>query len=113
MIDITIMKNKQDNIQAFTVSGHANVAPHGYDIVCAAVSAVTIGFANVVIDKDFTYKPFLEAKEGYICLELDERVADYETVETLMEAMVHILNQIAVQYPDYVQLKEASLCLQT
>ena len=30
----------------FTLSGHAESGPYGHDLVCAAVSALTIGTAN-------------------------------------------------------------------
>lgn len=41
MIKIKIFRTPEHLIEGFEVSGHANTAPHGQDIVCAAVSALT------------------------------------------------------------------------
>ncbi|CVK20436.1 ribosomal-processing cysteine protease Prp [Sporomusa sphaeroides] len=40
MITITLVRDNNKAITGFTVGGHANVAPHGQDIVCAGVSAL-------------------------------------------------------------------------
>lgn len=40
MITITLVRDNNKAITGFRVSGHANVAPHGQDIVCAGVSAL-------------------------------------------------------------------------
>lgn len=106
MIHITINRSNRSFINSFEVSGHANSAPYGYDIVCAAVSAVTIGFVNVIIDLEFIYKPSLQVHEGYVLLELNERNAKDERVELLLKAMLHILKQIKEQHSDYIQIKE-------
>ena len=48
MINITINRNEIGMIQSFTMSGHADFANHGQDIVCAGVSAVSFGSINAV-----------------------------------------------------------------
>src|SRR5699024_11963242 len=49
MIQVTVAE-KNNEISAFTISGHANSGPYGYDLVCAAVSAVTFGAVNAVLE---------------------------------------------------------------
>ncbi|MDD3503886.1 MAG: ribosomal-processing cysteine protease Prp [Eubacteriales bacterium] len=44
MIEISIRKD------GITVSGHANYAPRGQDIVCAAVSTLAIALINSIKD---------------------------------------------------------------
>ena len=39
MIKIRIFRNIDGEIAGFAVNGHANTAPYGEDIVCAAVAA--------------------------------------------------------------------------
>jgi len=41
MIDIQIYRNAAGDIAGFAANGHANTAPHGQDIVCAGVAALT------------------------------------------------------------------------
>ncbi len=47
MIVVTIIKKKQV-YQMMKVTGHANSAPYGEDLVCAAVSAVMTGGINAL-----------------------------------------------------------------
>src|SRR5699024_12152227 len=42
--------NNVEEISSFVVSGHANSGPYGQDLVCAAVSAVTFGAGNAVLE---------------------------------------------------------------
>src|SRR5699024_12496024 len=48
MIQVTVAE-KNNEISAITLSGPANSGPYGYDLVCAAVSAVTFGAVNAVL----------------------------------------------------------------
>ena len=41
MIVAEIYKDKSGKMSGFSISGHANTAPHGYDIYCAGVSTLT------------------------------------------------------------------------
>ena len=41
MIKIEIVRNSDQAMVGFSVTGHANTAPHGQDIVCAGISALT------------------------------------------------------------------------
>lgn len=44
---IRVVFNTNDNqITAFKLTGHADAGPYGYDIVCAAVSALAISTVN-------------------------------------------------------------------
>ena len=42
MISVKILRNSASRIVGFEVSGHANYAEYGQDIVCAAVSAFCV-----------------------------------------------------------------------
>lgn len=46
MIKASFYRDSEGNITKFSVTGHADSGPYGYDIVCAAVSSVTIGTVN-------------------------------------------------------------------
>lgn len=40
---------KDGHYNSYSLSGHADHAPHGQDIVCAGVSALFIGISNVLL----------------------------------------------------------------
>ena len=70
MIKITINKDiKEGYINKFIISGHANAfANNKYDLVCAVVSAISIGILNSLDDK----KIDVEIKEGFISIKVKE-----------------------------------------
>ncbi|MCY0869992.1 MAG: ribosomal-processing cysteine protease Prp [Firmicutes bacterium] len=45
MIEV-VARVRGDRVQAIEVAGHAGAGPHGHDLVCAAVSALVLGFLN-------------------------------------------------------------------
>ena len=48
MIDVLILRDKAQDITGFKVSGHALFAEAGSDIVCSAVSMLTINTINAI-----------------------------------------------------------------
>ena len=48
MTKVTIFKNKKDEYVGFLADGHAGYADAGDDIVCAAISVLTINTVNSV-----------------------------------------------------------------
>ncbi|MCS1351429.1 ribosomal-processing cysteine protease Prp [Mechercharimyces sp. CAU 1602] len=106
MIHITVYRDRQERLQRVLVTGHAEYAEYGSDIVCAAVSAVTIGLANAC--EELLGVPVHQDDDGdghvdcRIPQTVDEEVVD--SVRLLMEAMVSSLVSIAESYPTYIQL---------
>lgn len=50
MIEATIRRSRNDGgILSFEMTGHADFAEHGRDLVCAGVTAVVFGAVNAVI----------------------------------------------------------------
>ncbi len=73
MIQISFKYDGGNNIVGFQCLGHANSAPYGRDIVCAAVSALTINTINSI--NVFASDPYAcktDEKLGYILFELEE-----------------------------------------
>ena len=48
MINVSLFEDSNKNVVGFEVSGHAEYADPGMDIVCSAVSALTITVINSV-----------------------------------------------------------------
>ena len=89
MIDVAV------NLNGIHVSGHADIAPRGFDIVCAAVSALTLtlirGLREIAL-VEITE----EVGQGNICIE-------WQTINDTGKALIDTwflgILGIAEQYP--------------
>ena len=108
MIRGTFKRNQADHIVSFEVSGHADTGPHGSDIVCAAVSALTFSTVNgVAALAGFT--PILSIdndNEGYLyCEMITEITAEQsQTAQILLENLLLALTDIQLEYPEVIEL---------
>lgn len=109
MIQVQVKRN-QTRIEEISVSGHANAAAHGSDIVCSAVSAISFGALNSV-HVLLGIMPDVEQADnggGYLRWRLsapsDQDVDGKE--QLLAESMVVALVGIAEQYGKYVTVQD-------
>lgn len=111
MISVTISRRAADRrIVAFNVQGHAKYAKAGKDIVCAGVSAVTVGTVNAVEALASLELPY-SMKNGWLSSDIPEQ-EDKETddkVQLLLESMAVMLGTIASSYGKYVIMQEQLL----
>lgn len=100
MITVIIKRNLNNEVCEVDVSGHANQAKYGSDIVCSAVSALTISTLNGIIyvakvDVDYT------VKEGHVNFKIknlnESSQAILRTYELGIEALLE-------NYEKYLQL---------
>ncbi|MBA4496162.1 ribosomal-processing cysteine protease Prp [Paenactinomyces guangxiensis] len=109
MIRIQVERNEQAEVERILVTGHANYAEPGKDIICAAVSGISIGMVNA-IEKMFGVKVHADDDgEGKVDCRLPENLDDPEKaakIRLLMEAMAVSLKSMADEYPSYVRMKE-------
>ncbi|MFD2637572.1 ribosomal-processing cysteine protease Prp [Piscibacillus salipiscarius] len=109
MIELIIFKDSTDTIQGFELSGHADSGPHGHDLVCAAVSAVSFGAANSIIEI-CQIEPEIEqgAEGGYLKLLLPERMSDeqQDKAQTLLKGMYVTFQTIERDYHQYISISE-------
>lgn len=71
MIQATIRRSRTDkSLLSFEMTGHADFAEHGQDLVCAGVTAVVFGAVNAVIVLA-GFEPLLDIGEdgGYFYFE--------------------------------------------
>ncbi|MBB3109909.1 hypothetical protein FHS18_001972 [Paenibacillus phyllosphaerae] len=110
MITVTIVRSADDNrITSFAITGHANFAKRGQDIVCAGVSTVSVGTVNAIEELTGVALP-ASMKSGWlqsdIPLQADDSVN--ERIQLLLESMRVMLQSIAVSYRKYVEVREQS-----
>jgi len=107
MITVTIERGGAGRIRKFSVSGHAGFDDPGKDIVCAGVSAVTVGAVNA-IEKLTGLVPKTRMRGGWLSATLTE-CGDAERdsrAQWLLEGMVVSLETIADAYAKYVQIQD-------
>ncbi len=99
MIEVAWTRNRAGTIIGFTVTGHADYAAAGTDIVCAGVSAVTLtavlGLRDV-LGCDGTYA----TEDGRLTVRL--KTAPDARACAILQTMQAGLREIARQYPQYV-----------
>ncbi|MBC3803239.1 ribosomal-processing cysteine protease Prp [Acetobacterium fimetarium] len=107
MISVKISK-KNNETHEIIVSGHAGFADQGEDIVCAAVSVLTIsilnGLTEIVGRKDLNEM----VEEGYVRFTIPE-ISDEKMkmkTDTLISTLLLGIRGITEAYGDYIQFEE-------
>ncbi|PLR79543.1 ribosomal-processing cysteine protease Prp [Bacillus canaveralius] len=106
MIKITINRSETGMIQSFIVSGHAEFADPGEDIVCAGISAVSFGSVNSIIGLTGIEPVIEQGENGFLRCEIpgDLPVETQEKVQLLLEGMVISLQTIERDYGNYIKI---------
>ena len=92
---IRVEKNKN----RIVISGHANFADYGKDIVCASVSSIVTTTINAILsfDKNSIY---YEDKNDLVI----EIRKDNQVTKTLITNMINMLRQLASDYPKNIKV---------
>lgn len=101
MIEIEIQrKNRQ--YRGFLCEGHAGYAQEGYDIICSAVSVLTVNAVNSI--EQFTQDAFaIRQDDGLLELILEGEASKETTL--LLDSMILGLQEIQKQYGnEYIKL---------
>jgi uncharacterized protein YsxB (DUF464 family) len=100
MIDVTITRTISDQIQSFEIGGHAFFAKRGRDIVCAGVSAVSVGAINAVHELTGVTPAIEHREDGFLRCVVPENLPEdiNEKVQLLLEGMVVSLRAIEEEY---------------
>lgn len=101
MIDVIIHKAR-DHYTGFSVKGHAGYAEQGKDIVCAAVSALTLTLENslnVLLDTPIMEVKYIadESPRIFIC-------SPDSKSDLLIDAFKIGIEGVQEEYPEYVKL---------
>lgn len=102
MIKVFIRKQK-DSIISIEIKGHADSDEYGKDLVCAGVSSVTIGIANMLAKKGFLDKGRIEIKSGYTYIEVTD---SDDVIQLVLETFETMLLTIAEDNSKYIQISK-------
>lgn len=111
MITISLFRRSDDRrIESFAVEGHAKYAKPGKDIVCAGVSAVTVGTVNAIEALTGLELP-AEMRNGWLRSDIPAtgNPATDERVQLLLESMAVMLDTISESYGKYVVIQEQTV----
>ncbi len=103
MVRVRVYRNDSDRtLRAVIVEGHADFAERGKDLVCAGVSAVTVGTYNAIcglLDVEMVG----EMESGRVYLEFPRQADDtnQQKLQLLGESMLVMLQTIQDAYGDY------------
>ncbi|RYG74817.1 ribosomal-processing cysteine protease Prp [Lentibacillus lipolyticus] len=107
MIEVNVTR-QHSQIKQFVVTGHAESGPHGYDLVCAGVSAVTFGSVNAVLEMSGADLQIEQGAEGgFLRVTVPERIDGeaMQKIQTLFEGMLVSLKTIEKEYGDYITIR--------
>lgn len=107
MIEIEIFRNLENHIRSFKINGHAMSATGDeFDLVCGAVSALSIAAVNGLVGYLNLELPEVEVKDGLIHCTLPETLSDKlkDQAEAIVETMVLGLKSISRDYPGHVKV---------
>ncbi|MDF2558415.1 MAG: hypothetical protein K0R71_2243 [Bacillales bacterium] len=109
MIKLKLNYN-DEQISSFTVEGHANAGKFGEDIVCSAVTAVTVGTVNAIerLAKLHPIETYVEYNQngGYLKFEAPTNVDEetHKIIQTLLQGMVVSLETIELDNKKYMKI---------
>lgn len=110
MIYVTIERLAPDStdILSFVVEGHAEYDVPGKDLVCAAVSAISVGTCNS-IESLTGVIPIHEMEPGLLDITIPDSARDipeaWSQIQLILASMVVMLQTIELTYGDYITLE--------
>lgn len=104
MITVTVHQKSGQPISGFLIEGHGEMDTEtlGYDIVCAAVSAVSLTAAlglRDVLGLNGTY----DSENGRMNVDIGE--GGDEKSDAVIETMLRGIQEIKTHYPNRIQIK--------
>lgn len=105
-----VFTSEDDNFKEFTLTGHAESGPYGHDLVCAAVSALTLSTANN-LSRIASIEPIIDIDEengGFIKVVLPSKLDEkqVELGQVLLTGLYYSLIDIEEYYGEYIQVSK-------
>ena len=105
MIRVTVFRDSDDGYRGIELKGHAGYAEHGEDIICAAVSVLSLNMANSV--ETFTKDEFegtMEEESGSFSFRFTKNISLESKI--LMNSLVLGLENIQREYgKQYIKIR--------
>ena len=98
MIKVNI-KTVNDKIECIKISGHAMYDVHGKDIVCSAVSSITITTVNAILKLDSKAIDYVQDDSLTINIKKHD-----EVTLVLIQNMIDLLQELEKDYKKYIKV---------
>lgn len=95
-----LVKKSESFIQSISIKGHSNYDDSGKDIVCAGVSAVSIGGLNAIYEIT-GQKPNCTIEDGNI----QAIFSNDSVVQIIAQTIITQLQSIEEQYKEFIKIK--------
>jgi len=106
MINIAFIKNKKLNLYVgLEITGHANYAPKGYDIICSAVSALAQTFIILIGEFQINIRNTrIASGDYYIYIDMLNHYDKILMSQNLFRGFRRAFEDISNSYQNYVKL---------
>lgn len=94
-----VIKTVDNNIDSIKISGHAEYDVKGKDIVCAAVSSITITTVNAILKLDSNAIDYDQGSSLVIKIKKHN-----ETIDILIENMLDLLKELEKDYNKNIKI---------
>lgn len=103
MTAVKLLKTASDRLYGYEVSGHTGFAEAGKDIVCSALSFLSITCANA-LESVAEKKPsvILHEKQGHLVVKLRE-IDLTEQTDIIFKVFKQGISDLSAEYPQYIQ----------
>lgn len=107
MIKVSV-EQKNNYIISLKITGHANSAKYGKDLVCAGVSTAGVGAMNMLVKKGFLVNKLgtIEVSEGYIYVVVNH-VDD--VCQVVLETLLVTLETMVENYSQFIKISKVEV----
>jgi len=100
MIRVTLFRGEDGQLNGFSCKGHAGYAEAGSDIVCAAVSALSITCCNA-LSSVAGIVPDTREQDGFLTVRLRPEQQSHDA-QVILRVFEQGISDIAASYPNYI-----------
>ena len=103
MIDVRITEKDRRTV-SLVITGHADSAEWGKDLVCAAASSISIGLCNAMYE--ICGAENITAENNRVMIIVDR---PDDTTEAVMQTGIIQLKTLRESYPDFIKIKKTEV----
>lgn len=107
MTVVSLFETEQGMPLGFEAKGHTGYAPSGEDIVCAALSFLSITCANA-LESIAGVQPKVSTKDGYLRAEISSIQANHDT-GIILQVFRQGIYDLLQAYPEHICIKSKQI----
>ena len=101
MTRVTLYHSARGDLTGFSCKGHSGYAEEGSDIVCAAVSVLSLTCINAM-ESVAGIRPAADESDGHLIVTLNEEQLTHDA-QVILKTFEQGIKDIAASYPKYVR----------